>query len=398
MKRLCLILLCLLLLCGCGTEDTRFQSAYGDVMEQSTVVNVAAAEGCFTSQGRHVYNLDRLVQFVEQSKAGVPCELRVVQAGGMVHHVIYDGECYLSERRFHSIVTTKRYPYLVMDSQSILLSNMNNFALAEQAFRREYSYTWLVPGGMLSNADDETLEHIRGLLAGPDENRTEMTVWSESGTYQMQLSYADGIYTLGDQQYRAEEVHPTAIVPYKGNLFAVLFEGSENNSEARLYDAKAGTYVDSFHGLPVALVSHLHAPQQRLPEPDFLISAPTLLLETASGVYVPSGGAGSERYNIGYGISGSIGCGYDPPQWEEWTEVPAGEMRLVFDPDVTPTRINVTFWPTEYPSQGYDVEGDSYIFSSPGFVEITAHFEQGEQSDTDLFYDITASYGFRIVE
>jgi len=77
-KRLCLILLILCLLCGCGTE-AGFESAFCDLIDQNRDTEQAAADGCVVLRGTDVRNLDRFVQFVRDAASGTPCEVRIVE-------------------------------------------------------------------------------------------------------------------------------------------------------------------------------------------------------------------------------------------------------------------------------------------------------------------------------
>lgn len=131
--------------------------------------------------GQGAYGVERVADFLEKVRLGIPCQLRTFQDYGegavMAIDVIYENHHFLWRMRQEDTVTEQRFSYTVTDGAALYLSNGADW---ENTLAFDSAKAFLVPEGQCRDLIPPLEQEMADRLAG---NITCYQVWDEEGIW-----------------------------------------------------------------------------------------------------------------------------------------------------------------------------------------------------------------------
>lgn len=136
--------------------------------------------------GQGAYGVERVEDFLEKVRLGIPCQLRTFQDYGegavMAIDVIYENDHFLWRMRQEDTVTEQRFSHIVTDGMALYLSNGADWHNT-QAYDSDKAF--LVPEGACEDLIPGVEQDMAVRLVG---NATRYHVWSANGVWSAGLS------------------------------------------------------------------------------------------------------------------------------------------------------------------------------------------------------------------
>ena len=131
--------------------------------------------------GQGAYGVERVADFLEKVRLGIPCQLRTFQDYGegavMAIDVIYENHHFLWRMRQEDTVTEQRFSYIVTDGETLYLSNGADW---ESTLDYDSNKAFLVPegecGGLIPGVEQDMANRL-------EWNATRYQVWDEAGVW-----------------------------------------------------------------------------------------------------------------------------------------------------------------------------------------------------------------------
>lgn len=131
--------------------------------------------------GQGAYGVERVADFLEKVRLGIPCQLRTFQDYGegavMAIDVIYENHHFLWRMRQEGTMTERRFSYIVTDGAALYLSNGADW---ENTLAYDSDKAFLVPegecGGLIPGVEQDMANRLEG-------NITRYQVWDEAGVW-----------------------------------------------------------------------------------------------------------------------------------------------------------------------------------------------------------------------